>query len=169
MRQSRKHTSTPKPDLTVFLYNVRSAHNAGAIARTAEAAGAHTLVLGGYTPGPEDRFGRPRKEFKKASLGAEECLRISHTPQPLSALAKLKKSAAFLVAVEQSPRSIDYKKVALSKKPVVVIFGNEVDGLPKPILHIVDVVAEIPMRGRKESLNVSVAAGIVLFRLFDSL
>lgn len=168
MKRLRKHIHESRLNLTVFLCNVRSAHNAGAITRTAEAIGARTIMLGGYTPGPEDRFGRERKEFTKASLGAEHHLHISHAPQPVATLKNFKRSGAFLVALEQSPRAIDYKKIVVPAKPVVVIFGNEVDGLSKSVLTLADVVAEIPMRGRKESLNVSVAAGIALFHLFNS-
>ena len=79
----------------------------------------------------------------------------------------LKKAGAYIIAVEQGNNSVDYKKIILPTSPVVVVFGNEVSGLSRKILALADVIAEIPMRGEKESLNVSVSAGIVLYRLFD--
>ena len=71
-----------------------------------------------------------------------------------------------MIAVEQSPRAQDYKKIALSGE-VVIIFGSETEGIPQNVLDLADTVAEIPMRGKKESLNVSVSAGIALFRMLD--
>ena len=78
----------------------------------------------------------------------------------------MKEEGFQVVAVEQSDKSIDYKDVDL-KDRVLVILGNEVSGVEKEMLKMADVVAEIPMRGEKESLNVSVSAGIVLYRWFD--
>ncbi len=68
------------------------------------------------------------------------------------------------MAIEQSSRSIDYKKIKI-KYPVAILLGNEVKGLSPALLKACDQVAEIPMRGEKESLNVSVAAGVALFRI----
>src|SRR3989344_2169119 len=95
--------------ITVLLCDIRSAQNAGAIMRTAEAVGAGEIVFGGYTPGPEDRFGRVRKEFAKASLGAEHFLHWRCVGDFQKEIISLKKSGAYVVAVEQSSRSVDYK------------------------------------------------------------
>jgi tRNA G18 (ribose-2'-O)-methylase SpoU len=81
-------------------------------------------------------------------------------------LRELRKEKIRIIAIEQNARSVDYKKVRV-KMPVALVFGNEVGGIPQTILKLCDGVAEIPMRGTKESLNVSVAAGIVLYRLLD--
>lgn len=135
--------------------------------RTADAIGASEIIFGGYTPGPVDRFGRVRKDFAKSSLGSEKSLAWKFAPDSFKELNLLKKKGVFLVAVEQSKKSVDYKDIKLPKGRVAVILGNEVDGLPKKILSLADVVAEIPMCGKKESLNVSVASGVVLYRLFD--
>ena len=85
---------------------------------------------------------------------------------PARSLVRLKKEGFQIISVEQAKGSVDYKKIR-PKANVVVIFGNEVSGIPKSIVQCSDIVAEIPMKGKKESLNVSVSAGIVLFRLFD--
>ncbi len=163
----RKHGEKTLPTISVLLCDIRSAHNAGAIMRTAETLGISEIIFGGYTPGPEDRFRRPCQEFIKASLGAEKSISWRWCENYVKELDLLKKKGAYLVAVEQSPHAVDYKKIKLSTRPTVIILGNEVTGLSYKVLEKVDVVAEIPMRGRKESLNVSVAAGIVLYRFFD--
>ena len=156
-----------KQETVIFLCDVRSAQNAGAIMRTADAVGVSEVIFGGYTPGPLDRFGRERKEFTKASLGAEHTIAWKQEKNCAVALKRLKKEGVYIIAVEQSKKSVDYKKIAPPRGHVAVVFGNEVSGLPRNILSLADVVAEIPMRGKKESLNVSVSAGIVLFRWFD--
>ena len=85
--------------ITIFLCNIRSAQNAGALMRTADAIGIHEVVFGGYTPGPEDRFGRARRAFIKASLGAENNVSWRHTKDCATALKTLQKIGAYLVAV----------------------------------------------------------------------
>jgi len=150
----------------LLLHNIRSAENVGAIFRTADAAGISFIFLSGYTPAPIDRFARPRKDIAKAALGAEKTIPSKHFKNINSVLKKLKKENITLVALEQSEKAIDYKKIK-PKNSFCLILGNEVKGLSKNILEKVDLIAQIPMRGRKESLNVSVAAGIALFRLLN--
>src|SRR3989338_784954 len=150
-------------EVSVILHNIRSVHNVGSIFRTADAVGVSHIYLTGYTPAPVDRFGRKRKNFAKVSLGAEKTVGWESTKDISPLLSRLKKRQAFLVAVEQAPRSIDYRKVP-RKRAVALVFGNEVKGLSPAVLKQCDCVAEIPMRGSKESLNVAVAAGIVLFQ-----
>ena len=148
----------------LILHNIRSVHNVGSIFRTADAAGISKVYLTGYTPTPTDRFGRVRKDFAKVSLGAEKSVSWEREEGPMRVVSSLKKEGFYLVAVEQSPRAIDYKKVTLPKK-AAILFGNETEGVSKELLHLADVIAEIPMQGKKESLNVSVSAGIALFRM----
>jgi len=136
----------------------------GSIFRTADAAGVKKIYLAGYTPTPVDRFGRVRRDFTKVSLGAEKLVLWEYHKNILKLLEKLKREKIYLIALEQAKSSIDYKKVKPKIKTTLVL-GNEVRGLSKGILNKCDVVAEIPMRGKKESLNVSVAAGIFLFQL----
>ena len=151
-------------DAVLVLPDIRSAHNVGAIFRTADAAGVSKLYLVGITPQPVDRFGRPRADVAKAALGAEATVVWEARATLVPLISKLKKEGYKIVAIEQSETSTDYKKVKLAGK-VAFILGAEVEGLPKNVLAKCDIVAEIPMRGMKESLNVSVAAGIALFRM----
>lgn len=143
---------------------MRSVLNVGAMFRTADAAGINKIYLTGYTPAPTDRFGRKRKDLAKSALGAEEFVPWEQKKNITSLLTKLKKEGSLIIGVEQHKQSIDYKKVKIRDRNVFVV-GAEVTGIPKNILKKCDIIAEIPMRGRKESLNVSVALGVVLFRV----
>lgn len=150
----------------LILHNIRSVENVGAMFRTADAAGINKIYLTGYTPTPLDRFGRKRRDLAKSALGAEEFLAWEQKKSVLPLLAKLKKDNFQIIAIEQDEKSIDYKKIKLQNKNVFIV-GTEVTGIPKNVLEKCDIVAEIPMRGKKESLNVSVATGIALFRILN--
>lgn len=134
----------------------------GSIFRTADAAGVTHIHLSGYTPAPLDRFGRVRKDVAKAALGAERTMPWSHSARVDSTLKKLCGDGWQIVAVEQASGALDYRTFSL-KKPTCFIFGNEVRGLSPALLRQSNAIIEIPMRGTKESLNVAVAVGIVLF------
>lgn len=152
----------------VILHNIRSVENVGAMFRTADAAGINKIYLTGYTPCPLDRFGRKRGDLAKSALGAEEFMKWEQKKNIFSLLEKLKKEKYFLIAIEQAENSVDYKTLRLrSGQRNVFIVGAEVEGIPKKILKKCDIIAEIPMRGKKESLNVSVALGIALFRILN--
>ncbi len=155
-----------KRQVSILLHDIRSVYNVGAIFRTADAIGISKIYLTGITPTPLDRFNQPRLDFAKCALGSEKTIAWEYAKSPTALISRLKKEGTQIVCIEQSADSVDYKKAKLSKK-VLVILGNEVSGVSKSILKKADVIAEIPMRGRKESLNVSVSAGIVLFRWFD--
>jgi len=155
-----------KRDVRILLHDIRSVYNVGAIFRTADAIGVAKIYLGGYSPLPVDRFGVHRPDFSKAALGSEKTVVWESVKTPSSLIARLKKEGFVVVSVEQDGTSVDYKKVKIGKK-VLVVFGNEVSGISKSVLRKSDVVAEIPMNGKKESLNISVSAGIVLYRWFD--
>lgn len=148
----------------LILDNIRSTHNVGSIFRTADAAGVKKIYLVGTTPNPIDRFGREQSDIAKTALGAEKDIVWEHAETTLEVLSKY--GDYFKVALEQSSDSKDYKSV-LPKEKNIIILGAEVAGLPKEILDACDVVAEIPMLGNKESLNVSVATGIFLFRFLQ--
>jgi len=152
--------------VSLILYNLRSAHNVGAIFRTADAIGVSKIYLIGYTPAPTDQFGRVNKEIAKTALGAEKTIEWEQAEDILELIKKLKETSCQIVALEQTANSVDYKKVKLEKE-VAIILGQEVEGIGLEILKECDMVAEIPMRGGKESLNVSVSAGVALFRWFD--
>jgi 23S rRNA (guanosine2251-2'-O)-methyltransferase len=155
----------------LILENIRSVYNVGAIFRTADAVGIDKIFLIGTTPTPIDRFGRERQDLHKAALGAEKNIpwEFVKSENIDELILKLKAEKFVTVAVEQSPKSLDYKKVSkkIRGKNVVMLVGNEVDGVSKTVLEKVDIVSEIPMNGSKESLNVSVATGVILYRFFD--
>lgn len=155
-----------KKENHLLLHNIRSVYNVGAIFRTADAVGISKIYLTGYTPAPVDRFNNPRQDFAKCALGSEKTVAWEYAKTPAVFLTKAKKEGMEIIALEQNQKSVDYKKIKPKQKTLVVL-GNEVSGISKSILEKADVVAEIPMKGKKESLNVSVATGIVLFRWFD--
>ena len=148
----------------LIMHDIRSVENVGAMFRTADAAGIDKIYLTGYTPTPLDRFGRKRGDLAKSALGAEEFVLWEQRKNIFSLLSKLKKEKYFIIGIEQAKNSIDYKKVKIKNKNVFIV-GAEVAGIPKNILKKCDIIAEIPMRGKKESLNVSVALGVALFRI----
>lgn len=146
-----------------ILHNIRSAQNVGAIFRTADGAGITKIYLTGYTPAPTDRFGRVQPMIAKTALGAEKTIPWEQCSDILSLLARLQRNGFTCYAVEQDSVAKKYDTVSYADKSAF-IFGNEVDGLDKTTLGQADAIIEIPMRGEKESLNVSVAVGIILFK-----
>ena len=150
----------------LILNDIRSVQNVGAIFRTADAVGIDKIYLTGYTPTPLDRFGRKRGDLAKSALGAEEFVAWEYKKTISPLLLKLKREKFQIIAIEQDKNSIDYKKVKLGSKNAFIL-GTEVTGIPKNILKKCDIIAEIPMRGKKESLNVSVAFGVAIFGMLD--
>jgi len=155
--------SVNKKEVRVILPDIRSSYNVGAIFRTSDAVGVSKIYLTGITPRPFDKFKRINKEISKTALGAEKSIPWGYCDDPLLLVDSLKKEGFCVVAVEQAQNSVDYKTVSLSEK-TVIIFGSEVGGLPPSLLERCDIVAEIPMLGEKESLNISVSFGVALFR-----
>jgi tRNA G18 (ribose-2'-O)-methylase SpoU len=150
----------------LVLDNIRSTHNVGAIFRTADAIGIDKIYLGGITPGPLDRFGRKRKDVAKSALGAEETMEWEMKPSVIVCIEELKEAGFRIVVLEQTPTSKDYKHISGDGK-IAVVVGNEVKGVSMKVLALADEIAEIPLQGNKESLNVSVATGVALYRFFD--
>jgi tRNA G18 (ribose-2'-O)-methylase SpoU len=146
----------------VVLHNIRSAHNVGSIFRTADGAGVKKIFLCGYTPNPIDRFGRVVEEIRKTSLGATDSVPWEHCDDTDACMEKLRTMGVTVVAVEQHARAIPYTEYTREER-VAFVFGNEIDGVPDAVCDQADNIIYIPMRGMKESLNVSVSAGIVLF------
>lgn len=154
-------------DKILILPDIRSAVNVGAIFRTADAVGISKIYLTGYTPRPTDKFNRIQKDIAKSALGAETWIPWKYEKKITPLLSSLKKDGFTIIAIEQDKRAVDYRKIKISKK-VAIIVGPEVEGLDKKILDKCDFVAEIPMKGKKESLNVSVACGVALFRMLEN-
>ncbi len=160
------------PEIIILLHNIRSIHNVGSIMRTAEGFGIKNIVFSGYTPHPKiindnrlpHLITKIEKELHKTALGAEKMLSTSKISDVNSYLAEMKRNGYELLALEQSPSSVELRKYVPSQK-IVLILGEEVDGISHSILEMADKIIEIPMRGQKESFNVSVAAGIAIYEL----
>lgn len=149
----------------LIIDNIRSAHNVGSMFRTSDGAGVSRIILVGYTPAPTDRFGRVQPEIKKTSLGASEMIlweQKESGEQILKRIEELQKEGFTIVSVEQTEKSIPLYDLKVPEK-VAYIVGNEIDGVSKELLDVSDMTVQIPMQGQKESLNVGVATGIVLF------
>lgn len=158
--------------MIAVLHNIRSLHNVGSIFRTADAAGIKKLYLCGITPAPVDQFGRVRAALAKVALGGEESVSWESVESTAGLLDRMKGHGKLIVAVEQDDRSEPYDQLRLSSTDLgrtVLVVGNEVDGLDAETLSQADHIIEIPMRGKKESLNVSVAFGVVVFELIKVL
>jgi len=157
-----------KRDIRLLLDNIRSVHNAGSIFRTAETVGISKIYCVGTTPTPLDRFNRKRADFAKVALGAEELVLWEHVNQQTAPrlVRSLKKQGFKIIALEQDLASIDHRKMKPTNR-MLIILGNEVGGVSKFLLKSSDEIAEIPLKGKKESLNVSVAAGVFLFQLLS--
>ncbi len=155
-------------ECVLVVHNIRSAHNVGSMFRTSDGAGVSRIILSGYTPGHTDPRGKERAPFIKVSLGAEKIVPYSRSKTLSGALKKLKAEGYTVVALEQNEEStslFDYKPKPGEK--LAVVMGNEVRGISKQSLKHADHILHIPMRGKKESLNVGVAAGIALFTLLQ--
>jgi 23S rRNA (guanosine2251-2'-O)-methyltransferase len=153
--------------LIFFLDNIRSAHNVGSILRTAECFGVDEVILGGVTPAPVDRFGRANEKVCKVSLGAEQLVTwrsVSGNDDVTELLNQYKREGYVISALEQSNRSTLLHDVQHVEKRILIL-GEETKGVDPTMLAIVDEIIEIPQRGAKESLNVSVATGIAVYHL----
>lgn len=146
----------------LILENIRSAHNVGAMFRTADGAGVSKIFLCGYTPTPTDRFGRVQEEIKKTSLGASETMDWEKVNECVEVAGRLHAEGVNVVAIEQTESSQTLGSLNLNGDTAYVL-GNEIDGVSAEVLEAADLVVQLPMLGDKESLNVSTTAGIVLY------
>ena len=148
----------PKIPIYIMLEDIRSVYNVGSVFRTADGLGVSKIYLTGYTACP------PRDDLNKTALGADKIVPWVHFDNSIDAIEDLKNNNIMPVIIEQTINSIsiyDFK----FKFPVCFILGNEVNGISENLLKKVKLHAEIPMQGIKQSLNVSVAAGIVGFEM----
>lgn len=152
----------------LVLDNVRSVLNVGSIFRTADAFNISKIYLCGITPSPIDRFGRKRNDLHKTALGAEESVSWEYSKSTFDVIQKLKKEGFKIISLEQGTTSKDYKSIEITRSDrAAIVLGSETNGVAKEILDLSDDVAEIKMLGQKESLNVSVSAGIFLARILN--
>ncbi|MBR0242805.1 TrmH family RNA methyltransferase [Candidatus Saccharibacteria bacterium] len=158
------------------MHNIRSCYNVGAILRTAEGFGVSKVILSGYTPRVHDADLLPHlrakldNEIHKTALGAEDMLDIYACGDIFSELSELHEEGWQVVGLENNIPKKTYSlgseelQMKLSDK-IVLVLGEEVNGIDNSLYDIIDLFAEIPMKGQKESFNVSVATGIALFAL----
>lgn len=150
-----------KSKFILILPNIRSGHNVGAIFRTADGAGVDKLYLTGYTPCP------PHVQIDKVSLGAEKWMPWEYRKQTGRLLKELKEMGYNIVALEQTKNSqniFDWSP----KFPIALVLGNEKTGVSKSLLKYCDESVEIPMHGKKNSLNVSVATGVAMYQILKN-
>lgn len=158
------------PEIIVIAHNIRSTHNVGAIFRSGEGFGVSKIILSGYTPYPLTQ-NDPRlphisrkltDQIHKTALGAEEIVPFEYQEHP--DIAVLKTIGYTIVGLEQDERSVmlpDYRP----PEKLVLVLGEEVQGITNDMRDVCDDLIEIPMVGKKESFNVSVATGIALYAL----
>lgn len=151
--------------LYLVIHNVRSAHNVGSLLRTADGLGVSKVFLTGYTGAPIDRFGRKDTKISKVSLGAEDSVPWERR-EIGELLSELHTDTVEVVALEQAPQAIPLHEYTPTRS-VALVVGNEVDGVEDGVIARADVVVHIPMKGKKESLNVSNAGAIALYALAE--
>ena len=163
-------------EIVVVLDNIRSNYNVGAILRTAEGFGARKVIFSGITPRVHDSSLLPHlrekldKQIHKTALGAEDMVEIMNSEDISETILTLKKNGYKVLGLENN---IDKKLFELDSKvlkdklgeKIVLVLGEEVKGINSSLYELIDLFVEIPMKGQKESFNVSVAAGIALFEL----
>ena len=147
-----------KNGIVVIAHNIRSLWNVGSLFRNADCFGVEKIYLTGYTAIP------PRREISKTALGAEEWIPWEYSKDPEDVIKKLKNYGCDIVGLEITSDAVNIAAYK-SEGQIALLIGHEVTGIPKNLLKKCDDVVYIPMHGKKESLNVSVATGIALERL----
>jgi len=152
-----------KTPITIILDNVRSALNVGSIFRTSDAFLIESIILCGITATP------PNKEIRKAALGSTDSVNWEYAKETTEAVKQLIKEGYYVVGVEQAAESTPLNKFKLPKNPIAIILGNEVNGIAQEVVDICNEVIEIQQFGTKHSLNVSVTAGIVIWKIWEKM
>jgi len=147
-------------DFVVICDSIRSLHNVGSVFRTGDGVGISKVYLCGITGIPDTQ--KHERQISKVALGAQNYVKWEYIKQSWRLVEKLKKEGYQIISLEQTSESISYTKFK-PKFPLALIIGNEGKGVKKSLLNRSDKIIDIPMRGQKESLNVSVALGIVAY------
>ena len=147
-----------EPRVILLAHNIRSLWNVGSFFRTADAMGIEKIYLAGYTAQP------PRREISKTAIGAEDWIDWEDKEDPIQAINDLKEDGWKVVGLELEEGAQKIADYSPTEK-ICLVLGHEVTGVPEEIIKLCDDVVYIPMHGKKESLNVSVALGIALDRL----
>ena len=151
-----------KTSAIVILDNIRSIHNVGSIFRTSDSFLIEKIIISGYTATPEN------SKMEKTALGSSDSVDWEYTEDVIETIQSLKNKGVKVVSVEQADKSLKIEKFTPEKGiKYAFIFGNEVDGVSDEIILESDQVLEIPQVGTKHSLNVSVAAGIILWDFYQ--
>lgn len=157
---AEEYRSQEESGLAVVLDNVRSAHNVGAAFRSADAFGVDKLWLCGITPVP------PSAEIHKSALGAEDSVPWERAGATLELISRLKAAGYTIIAVEQTVHSVKLGEfVPQTASRYALVFGNEVNGVDQEVVDAADFALEIPQKGTKHSLNISVSVGVVLWEM----
>lgn len=149
----------PKKPIVIVMDQIRSMHNVGSVFRTADAFLINGICLCGFTPQP------PHRDIHKTALGATESVDWVYYEHTSQAVIALKKQGYTVYAIEQTQGSIPLNQFKKSSTPIALVFGNELDGVNQEVIAHCDGVIEIPQWGMKHSLNISVAAAVVLWEL----
>jgi len=166
-------------EIAVLAHNIRSTHNIGAILRTCEGFGVSKIIFSGYSPFPilpDENFKKTNRlphiaqkldsQIHKTALGAEKIVPAEISDNILDTIQNLKKQNFEIFALEQSKKSIFLKDFSAPKNAkIALLLGEEVDGISEKLIDLCDKTLEIPMFGKKESFNVSVATGIALYKI----
>jgi len=152
-----------KTPITIVLDNVRSALNVGSVFRTSDAFLIEKIILCGITACP------PNKEIRKAALGSTESVEWEYVKDTIDAVQQLIKEGYHVVGIEQADKSTQLNEFELTKRPIAIIMGNEVNGVDQQAIELCNEVIEIPQFGTKHSLNIAVTTGIVIWDLWRKL
>lgn len=151
----------PPHPLVVVAHDLRSAHNVGAVFRTADSAGLAAVVLTGFTATPDHRG------VIKTALGAQDAVPWWQADDVHDALARLRADGYTVAALERTPDAVAPSAVPAEAFPLALVLGNEVSGVPPDVLAAADLVVGLPQYGVKASLNVSVAFGVAAYGLVE--
>jgi 23S rRNA (guanosine2251-2'-O)-methyltransferase len=150
-----------KTPVIAILENIRSMHNVGSVFRSADAFLLEAVILCGYTPQP------PHRDIQKTALGATETVDWMYCTAAADAVKDLKDRGYTVYGIEQAEGSIGLQNFNVGDNPLALVFGNEVAGVSNAVLELADGCIEIPQMGSKHSLNISVAAGIVFYKMAE--
>ena len=153
-----------KIPITILLENIRSAHNIGSVFRTADSFLINEIILCGISAQP------PNKDIRKTALGSSESVEWKYEKNIDVAIQKLKDEGNKIISIEQTTNSISLENFKpLNNGRYAIIFGNEVNGIEQRTIDLSDMAIEIPQYGTKHSLNISVAAGIIIWDIFSKI
>ena len=153
-----------KIPITIILENIRSAHNIGSVFRTADSFLINEIILCGISAQP------PNKDIRKTALGSSESVEWKYEKNIEVAIQKLKDEGNKIISIEQTTNSISLENFKPSNNgKYAIIFGNEVNGIEQRTIDLSDMAIEIPQYGTKHSLNISVAAGIIIWDIFSKI